>query len=81
MTRQEIEAALAEALKRIAPDMDLADIDKEGNLREEFDIDSIDFLNLVTALGKRFTLPIPEEDYPRLGSFSAIADYLAEKAG
>lgn len=79
MTKQELEAVLAEALGRIAPDVDVAEIDRDGNLQEEFDIDSIDFLNLVTALAKRFSLPIPEEDYPRLHSFSAAADYLAEK--
>lgn len=79
MTKQELEAVLAEALRRIAPDVDVAEIDGDGDLRQEFDIDSIDFLNLITALGKRFSLPIPEEDYPRLRSFAAIVDYLVEK--
>lgn len=79
MIKQELVAVLAEALRRIAPDVDIAEIDRDGNLREEFDIDSIDFLNLITALGRRFSLPIPEEDYPKLRSFAAIVDYLAEK--
>ena len=39
----------------------------------------MDFLNLVTALNKRFDIPIPETDYPQLGSFAEIAAYLAEK--
>lgn len=79
MTKQELETVLTEALRRIAPDVDVAEIDRDGDLRQEFDIDSIDFLNLITALGKRFLLPIPEEDYPRLRSFAAIVDYLVEK--
>lgn len=79
MTKQELETVLTEALRRIAPDVDVAEIDRDGDLRQEFDIDSIDFLNLITALGKRFSLPIPEEDYPRLRSFAAIGDYLVEK--
>ncbi|MBW8298378.1 MAG: acyl carrier protein [Hydrogenophaga sp.] len=79
MTKQELETVLTEALRRIAPDVDVAEIDRDGDLRQEFDIDSIDFLNLITALGKRFSLPIPEEDYPRLRSFAAIVDYLVEK--
>ena len=79
MTRDELEKVLTETLGRIAPDIDVAEIDRDGDLREEFDIDSMDFLNLVTALGKRFSLPIPEEDYPRLGSFSAALAYLEEK--
>jgi acyl carrier protein len=79
MTKQELETVLTEALRRIAPDVDVAEIDRDGDLRQEFDIDSIDFLNLITALGKRFLLPIPEEDYLRLRSFAAIVDYLVEK--
>jgi acyl carrier protein len=79
MSNEELEAALGEELRRIAPEIGLADIDKDGDLREEFDIDSMDFLNLVVALHKRFRLPIPEEDYPRLASFSGIVAYLAEK--
>lgn len=78
-TKQDLAAALAEVLGRIAPDIDVADIDRDGDLREEFDIDSMDFLNLVTALATRFSLSIPEADYPRLRSFSAVVDYLSEK--
>jgi acyl carrier protein len=79
MSNQKLAAVLGEELRRIAPEIDLADIDKDGDLREEFDIDSMDFLNLVTALHRRLELPIPEEDYPRLTSFSGIVAYLAEK--
>ncbi|MDP1731228.1 MAG: acyl carrier protein [Devosia sp.] len=79
MNIQEAEAALREELHRIAPDIDPGDIDREGDLREEFDIDSMDFLNLVTALNKRFGIPIPEPDYPRFASFSGAVAYVAEK--
>ncbi len=76
MIRPDIETALAEELYRIAPDIPLDDIDRAGDLREEFDIDSMDFLNLVTALGKRFNLPMPESDYPKMDSFKALTTYL-----
>ena len=79
MNEQELAAALAEELHRIAPDIDLADIDREADLREQFDIDSMDFLNLVTALHKRYGIPIPQTDYPRLASFSGALAYLVEK--
>lgn len=79
MSNQTIETALGEELSRIAPDVDVESIDKQGDLRDEFDIDSMDFLNLVMALNKRFSLPIPEADYPRLASFSSIVAYLEEK--
>lgn len=79
MSTQELESALAEELRRIAPEVELATIDRDGDLREEFDIDSMDFLNLVTALARRYGLPIPEADYPRLASFNRAVAYLAEK--
>jgi acyl carrier protein len=78
MKEQDAEAALAQELHRIAPDVDAADIDREGNLREAFDIDSMDFLNLVIALNRRFGIPIPEADYPRLATFAGAVAYLAD---
>lgn len=76
MTDMTIETALSEELHRIAPDIRLEDIDRTQDLREEFDIDSMDFLTLVTALGKRFDLDMPEADYPKMQSFEALLDYL-----
>lgn len=81
MSNPDLETALAEELRRLAPDIEVADIDKNGDLREEFDIDSMDFLNLVMALNKRYSIPIPETDYPRLASFAGALSYLAEKTG
>lgn len=80
MNAQQAEAALTEELHKLAPDVSIADIDRDADLREEFDIDSMDFLNLVAALNKRFDIPIPESDYPHLSSFSSAVAYLAEMA-
>ncbi|SHL40859.1 acyl carrier protein [Roseovarius marisflavi] len=79
MTDMTVEAALAEELHRIAPDIALDDIDRTQDLREEFDIDSMDFLTLVTALGKRFDLDMPEADYPKMESYDALLEYLRSK--
>ena len=79
MTQKEIESALIAELARITPDIDIEDVDRSHDLREEFDIDSIDFLNLVTALAKRFDLYMPEADYPQMDSFNHLRDYLIAK--
>ncbi|MCK8483933.1 acyl carrier protein [Aliiroseovarius sp. S2029] len=79
MTESDIQTALADELHKIAPDVTLDEIDKSADLLEEFDIDSMDFLRLVTALGKRFDLPMPEADYPQMASFDAMARYLSRK--
>lgn len=80
MTRAEIEIALGEELAKIAPDVPLDDVEKNGDLREEFDIDSMDFLRLITALGNRFDRSMPEADYPKMSSFSDLAGYLDAKS-
>lgn len=72
----EYETALAEELFRIAPDVGLDEVDRAANLRDEFDIDSMDFLKLLSALGKRFDIPMPEADYDQMGSFDALAAYV-----
>ncbi|MBW4706207.1 acyl carrier protein [Roseobacter sp. YSTF-M11] len=81
MTHADAETALREELHRIAPDIDVAQIDADADLREEFDIDSMDFLTLVTALSKRLEIEMPDADYPRMQSFNALVLYLAGKSG
>jgi acyl carrier protein len=81
MTRDEITAVVIDELGRIAPEIDAAQLDPEADLREEFDLDSMDFLNLVTALGERLKLDIPETDYPNFATLRRAVAYLAQKLG
>jgi acyl carrier protein len=67
-------------LGSIAPEADLAELDPDAELRDELDIDSMDFLNFVTALGKEFSVPIPEVDYPELATLASCARYLEDHA-
>lgn len=80
MTRDEIETTLREEMHKIAPDIEIDDIDRTEDLRDEFDIDSMDFLNLVEALSKRLSIQMPEADYGDMGSFDAMIDYLVAHA-
>jgi acyl carrier protein len=81
MTRDEITAALIEELGKIAPEVDATRINPDADLREELDIDSMDFLNLVTALSDRLSIDIPEVDYPSLATFGRAAAYVAQRLG
>jgi len=76
MTSNDIKAAVTKELQRIAPDIGIEEVDRSADLREEFDIDSMDFLNLVTALGKMFDTDMPETDYAQMRSFDGLVDYL-----
>jgi len=81
MTRDEIRTIILDKLGRIAPEADLVQLDPDADLREDLDLDSMDFLNFVTALHERLKLDIPEADYPKLFTLGLAVDYLAEKIG
>ena len=76
MTREELKAIVLEELGNIAPEIEPTEIDPAADMREELDIDSMDFLNLVIALHERLGMDIPEADYGKLASIDAAADYL-----
>jgi len=76
MTNDPIRALLVKHLGRIAPEIPVDDIDRSADLREEFDIDSMDFMTLITALGKELSLPMPEADYDQMRSFDELLAYL-----
>lgn len=76
MTREEVTAAVLEELTKVAPDLAEKDIPEDADLRDEFDLDSMDFLNWITALHNRFGVDIPELDYPKLSTIGRTADYL-----
>jgi acyl carrier protein len=80
MTKDEIRAILIDELGKIAPEIDGAAASPTADLREEFDIDSMDFLNLVTALHQRLGIDIPETHYPELFSLDGAVAYLAAHA-
>ena len=78
-TPEELRAAVLSVLGEIAPESDPAAIDPGASLRQQLDIDSMDFLNLVIALHKRLGIEIPERDYGQVQSLDAIVGYLAAR--
>lgn len=78
MTPDQIKTILLEEIGNIAPEADLSALRPDSDLREELDIDSIGFLNLIIALGHRLGVNVPEKDYGRLGTLASAVDYLAK---
>jgi acyl carrier protein len=72
----EVRAIVQEALGNIAPDLDLGAVDPSADLREALDIDSMDFLNFVTAMHQRLGIDVPEIDYPKLATLDGAVAYL-----
>lgn len=83
MTGADIKALIIEEIGNIAPDIidDAKTLDGHADIREELDLDSMDFLNLVIALHKKLDVEIPETDYPKLFTISGAVDYLMKKVG
>ena len=79
MTNSNLRDIFIKHLCSIAPDIDIDTIDKTADLRDECDIDSIDFLKLVTALGRELSLPMPEADYDKMRSFDNMVSYLSDQ--
>jgi len=63
----------------VAPDADLSDVKTDVRLRDQLDLDSMDFLDIVMELRKRYKIEVPKEDYPRLATLDSCVEYLAPK--
>ncbi len=79
MTRDEINAVILEIIADIDEDAETTDIDADKPLRDQLDLDSMDFLDIVMELRKRYKIQIPEEDYPQLASLTSCVNYLESK--
>jgi len=77
----DISKVLQEELNNIAPEIDMSGIDPAADLREAMEIDSMDFLNFITALHRRLGIDIPEIDYPKLVTLDGAITYLKAKLG
>jgi acyl carrier protein len=79
MTRDEIREEILDILGDIAPDEDLSSLDDAVSFREQMELDSMDFLDIVMELRKRHRVQVPEEDYVQLASMSSTVEYLEPK--
>ncbi len=76
MTGAEIRKSVLEILGDIAPDEDLSGLKEDVAFREQLPLDSMDFLDIVMELRKRYRIHIPEEDYNELASMASTVRYL-----
>jgi acyl carrier protein len=79
MTRDDIRQAVLQALTSVAPEIDPSTLQGNPALRQELDLDSMDFLNFVIALHASMGVDIPETDYTKLGTIEDAVQYLASK--
>jgi len=76
MTDQQIKDMILEIVADIAPDADLSNINPDVRLREQIELDSMDFLDIIMELRKRYKIDVPEEDYMKLSTLNECVEYL-----
>ena len=76
MTRAEIREEILDILSDIAPDEDLSQLVDDKPFREQLELDSMDFLDIVMELRKRHRIQVPEGDYQQLASMASTVSYL-----
>ena len=76
MVATEIRDEILDILSDIAPDEDLSQLVDDKPFREQLELDSMDFLDIVMELRKRHRIQIPEEDYQHLASLASTVAYL-----
>ncbi len=79
MTDNEIKEVVLNIIADIAPDEDLSAIEPDKRLRDQIDLDSMDFLDIVMELRKQHKIEVPEEDYKELASLDSCVNYLRPK--
>lgn len=81
MDSSQIRSTAVSILGTIAPEIDPQQIDASRPLREQVDLDSMDWLNFLVALHQQFKVEIPESDYARLVTLDDVVNYLSVRIG
>lgn len=79
MTAEGIRKAILEIIRDILPDEDLGGLAPDKTFREQINLDSMDFLDIVMELRKRYSIEVPEKDYPNLATMDSSVGYLLPK--
>lgn len=81
MTEQEIRETVLRTLRNVAPEIDPATLAPGVPLREQVDIDSVDYLRVLVELNEKVGVDIPEADYARIATIDQLVAYLAGRTG
>jgi acyl carrier protein len=76
MTKKEIKSVLMEIVAQIIPDEDLTNLKGDIPIREQVELDSMDFLDIIMELRKRYGIEVPEDDYMQLATIDSSVAYL-----
>lgn len=81
LTEDKIKEVALDLIGKIAPEADIENLDPAVRFRDQFDFDSVDFMNFAVALQEQLKVEIPEEDYLKIGTLNGCIAYLKSKIG
>jgi acyl carrier protein len=76
MNDAQVRELVLNIIQDIAPDEDISDVKPDVRLRDQLDLDSMDFLDIIMELRKRYKIEVPEEDYMQLSTLNGCVAYL-----
>ncbi|MFC1848170.1 acyl carrier protein [Chloroflexota bacterium] len=76
MKADEIKAIILDIIREIVPDEDLSDLKPDVRIRDQIEMDSMDFLDIIMELRKRYNITVPEDDYMKLSTLDSSVEYL-----
>ena len=79
MNSEEVKKVVLDIIADVAPDEELDGLKSSESLRDQLDLDSMDFLDIVMELRKRHKVEVPSEDYPQLATLDSCVTYLTPK--
>lgn len=77
MTPEEIKQAIIKEILEVAPDVEEDEIEPTANIQRSLEIDSFDFLKILTALKIALGVEVPEADYGKVDTLEHMADYFS----
>ncbi len=79
MSNQHVRDIILGIIATVAPDADLSELKGDVRLRDQLDLDSMDFLDIVMELRKRHKVEVPKEDYSELATLDGCVSYLERR--
>jgi acyl carrier protein len=76
MKAEKIRAMILEVIHEIVPDEDLSNLKPDVRIRDQIEMDSMDFLDIIMELRKRYGITVPEDDYIKLSTLDGSVAYL-----
>jgi len=81
MDKSDIIRVIQNSIQKVAPDVNVLELDPEEDIRDELDLDSMDFMNLIILVSTKTQVKIPENDYNQVQTLNAMLHYITVRLG